>query len=52
MGQGGGSAAELAEGLRTTGYFLEHRVAPALGDRRLPEARRRLAEALARALRD
>lgn len=52
MGQGGGSAAELAEGLRTTGHFLEHRVAPALGDRRLPEARRRLAEALARALRD
>lgn len=49
MGQGGGSAAELADGLRTTGHFLEHRVAPALGDRPLPEARRRLVEALARA---
>ncbi|MDP3341685.1 DNA repair protein RecO [Frigidibacter sp.] len=52
MGQGGGSAAELADGLRTTGHFLEHRVAPALGDRPLPEARRRLVEALARAGRD
>lgn len=52
MGQGGGSPTELSDGLRTTGHFLEHRVAPALGDRALPEARRRLVEALARAARD
>jgi DNA repair protein RecO (recombination protein O) len=42
------SPAELAEGLRTTGHFLERRLAPALGDRPLPEARRRLAELQAR----
>lgn len=52
MGQGGGTPSELADGLRTTGHFLEHRVAPALGNRPLPEARRRLVEALARASRD
>jgi len=55
MGQGGGSPAELAEdladGLRVTGHFLEHRVAPGLGDRPLPEARRRLVDALSRAAR-
>ncbi|MCL4676554.1 MAG: DNA repair protein RecO C-terminal domain-containing protein, partial [Pararhodobacter sp.] len=33
----------MAQGLRTTGHFLHEVLAPALGDRRLPEARARLA---------
>ena len=37
----------LAQGLAVTGHFLEHSLAPGLGDRPLPEARRRLVEALA-----
>lgn len=39
---------ELLEGLRTTGWFLENRLRPHLGDRPLPPARARLVEALAR----
>jgi DNA repair protein RecO (recombination protein O) len=39
---------DLADALRTTGHFLEHRLAPALGDRALPEARARLVAMLAR----
>lgn len=39
---------ELADALKTTGYFLERRLAPALGDRHLPEARARLLAALKR----
>ena len=35
--------AEMAQGLRTTGHFLDRVLAPALGDRPLPEARARLA---------
>jgi DNA repair protein RecO (recombination protein O) len=42
-----GGAAGLAEGLRTTGHFLERHLAPQLGDRPLPEARARLVRALA-----
>lgn len=38
----------IAAGLRTTGYFLERHLAPELGERALPEARRRLVAALAR----
>src|SRR5690606_12180405 len=38
----------IAEGLKTTGWFLERHLAPQLGERPLPEARRRLADALAR----
>ncbi|MDP2738911.1 MAG: DNA repair protein RecO [Pseudorhodobacter sp.] len=49
MGQGPADAAELAEGFVTTGFFLEHRLARGLGGRALPEARRRLVDALARA---
>ena len=45
---GPADAAGLAEGLTTTGYFLEHRLASELGERPLPEARRRLVEVLAR----
>lgn len=40
--------AELTAALKTTGYFLERRLAPALGDRPLPDARARLLAALAR----
>ena len=47
---GGGPAplVEVAAGLRTTGHFLHHRLAPALGERPLPPARARLVDALAR----
>ncbi|MCX7889659.1 MAG: DNA repair protein RecO [Rhodobacteraceae bacterium] len=41
--------ARLNAGLVTTGYFLERRLARALGDRPLPAARLRLIDALARA---
>jgi DNA repair protein RecO (recombination protein O) len=50
MGQGGASGEELAQGLATTGYFLEHRLARDLGGRALPEARARLVEAMGRAI--
>lgn len=42
LGQGDASDAEIAEALGTTGYFLEHRVAPMAGERPLPDARARL----------
>ncbi len=48
LGQGPASLADLVQGLAVTGYFLEHRLAPALGDRPLPEARRRLVDILSR----
>ncbi len=41
--------AALAEAFATTGFFLEHRLAAAMGDRPLPEARRRLVGMLTRA---
>ena len=41
-------AAEVMDALRTTGYFLERWLAPALGDRPVPEARMRLIAALVR----
>ncbi len=47
LGQGDGSAAEIRDGLRTTCHFLKSWMAPALGNRRLPEARDRLADILA-----
>lgn len=40
---------DALDALTTTGYFLEHWVAPALGDRPLPGARARLIGALRRA---
>jgi len=43
------SPAEILAGLVTTGWFLEHRLRPALGTRPLPPARARLVAALARA---
>ncbi len=42
----------VVSGLATTGYFLEHWLAPALGDRELPEARMRLLERLNRSARE
>jgi DNA repair protein RecO (recombination protein O) len=40
---------DLADGLRLTGHFLDRWLAPALGDRPLPEARARCAALLLRA---
>jgi DNA repair protein RecO (recombination protein O) len=48
LGQGTGPTAEILDGLRTTGHFLTHWLAPALGDRPLPVARQRLIDALSR----
>lgn len=48
MGGGDGSYAEVAEGLRVTGHFLESWLAPSLGDRPVPAARQRFADLLAR----
>lgn len=48
MGEPPESRGELAQGLETTGYFLEHRLRPALGEKPLPAARGRLLAALAR----
>lgn len=48
MGQGPASAADLAEGLRLTGHFLEKWLASELVGRPLPEARARCAALLAR----
>ena len=48
LGQGPAAAGDIADGLRLTGYFLEHRIAPELGSRPLPEARRRLVTLLSR----
>ncbi|MGB1235061.1 MAG: DNA repair protein RecO [Planktomarina sp.] len=48
VGDGDAENDDIAEGLRTTGYFLEKWVAPAMGDRPLPEARKRFVERLLR----
>lgn len=45
-----GQAQNLRDGLVTTGYFLTHRLAHALGDKPLPEARARLVDRLTRAV--
>ena len=44
----GGAVGDVAEGLRTTGHFLAHWLAPSLGDRPVPVARARLVAALDR----
>ncbi|MCD9149421.1 DNA repair protein RecO [Pseudophaeobacter flagellatus] len=49
-GEGTGPDNEVAQGLRTTGYFLEMHLAPSLGNRPLPEARGRFMDAFARRL--
>ncbi|MFC6688794.1 DNA repair protein RecO [Jhaorihella thermophila] len=47
-GEGPAPDAEILQALTTTGHFLEHRVAPALGNRPLPSARARFVETLSR----
>ena len=47
-GAGEAGPEDLGRGLALTGHFLNHHLAPALSDRPLPDARRRLAELLAR----
>jgi DNA repair protein RecO (recombination protein O) len=49
-GEGEAGDAEIAEALRTTGYFLEAHLARDLGDRPLPEARARYVDAFSRRL--
>lgn len=49
-GEGPAPDAEIAEALRTTGHFLEHHLAPAMGNKPLPEARARFVEAFSRRL--
>ena len=48
LGLGDGSPAELADGLRVTGHFLQSQLAPSLGDRPLPASRQRFLDILAR----
>lgn len=48
LGKGPAPDAEVAQALGTTGYFLTHRLAPALGNHPLPEARARFVEAFSR----
>lgn len=48
LGQGPVSDSEILDGLKTTGYFLENRLAVSLGDRNLPVARQRLIDLLSR----
>ena len=50
LGRGDGSDGELLDGLRVTGHFLANHLAPALGDRKLPEPRQRVLDVLARRL--
>ena len=47
-GEGSGDDAEIALGLRTTGYFLEAHLARDLGDKPVPEARARFVDAVSR----
>ncbi len=47
-GEGAAPDTEVAEALRTTGYFLADRLAPAMGSRPLPEARARFVAAFSR----
>lgn len=42
LGAGEASDQEIAHALKTTGFFLEHRLAPQLGDKPIPVARDRL----------
>jgi len=48
VGKGDGSGEDIREALKTTGYFLESRVAHALGDRPIPEPRQLFLDALRR----
>lgn len=48
LGEGADDDADILAGLRTTGYFLETKLAPSLGNKPLPEARARFLDALSR----
>ncbi|MGR3510256.1 MAG: DNA repair protein RecO [Sulfitobacter sp.] len=48
LGEGDASDAEVAAGLKTTGYFLEQHLARGLGGKPLPEARARYIDAFSR----
>lgn len=48
VGQGSGDAEGVLQGLRVTGHFLTHHLAPSLGDKPLPPARQRFIDALSR----
>jgi len=48
VGEGDGADQDIHDGLRVTGYFLTHWLAPSLGDKPLPRARARLVEILLR----
>ena len=48
LGEGTAEEAEILTALATTGFFLETKLAPALGNRPLPEARGRYLDVLAR----
>ena len=43
-----GAAEDIMAGLKITGHFLENRLAPALGNKPLPDARQRLVDLLSR----
>ena len=49
-GEGPAPDAEVAEALRVTGYFLETKLAPALGHKPLPDVRARLMDLIIRML--
>ena len=49
-GQGEAPDEEILQGLRTTGFFLEARLAPSLGNRPIPDARNRFVDAVSRRL--
>ncbi|KEJ91009.1 DNA repair protein RecO [Sulfitobacter donghicola] len=50
LGKGEASDAEIVDGFKTTGYFLETHLAADLGSKPLPEARSRYIEAFTRSL--
>ena len=48
IGEGEADTPDILLALQTTGHFLEHHLAPSLGDRPVPEARARLIDQLRR----
>lgn len=48
LGEGDDDDQAILTALQTTGYFLEHKLAPSLGSRPLPDARERFLDALSR----
>ncbi|QBY02841.1 DNA repair protein RecO [Rhodophyticola sp. CCM32] len=48
LGQGPADARQIDDGLRLTGHFLAHHLAPSLGEKPLPAARQRLIDLIVR----